>query len=172
MSSKKFDTFVAFREWANLQPGDTLTFPASDLSDKWLFVVRDSTTDIDSPWYLGRFVAPHGALKSDGINFQFGGQEVSGVVEFGLNDDGEVVVTNRRRVTSQDVFDEVAQYFVGVIIAQPDRVLEKVAVVVNKTAIDQARSLTAEQRLSLYGRVRDSLELQAVREFFRWVDAK
>jgi len=72
-------------------------------------------------------------------------------------------VTNRRRVTEHDSLAE-NQSLLIVIQAQPDRVDEPVAVVINNNDEGHLKAMTSEAWLELFDGVRDALELLAVRE--------
>ncbi len=162
MSSKKFEDIQAFLAWMNLSNGETLTFPLATAKGWSVVVGGENGAKIVSGFYGVRSLPPYGAPKIFGIRYPFGESECSGVIEFGFVD-GKAAVTNRRRVTEHDSLAE-NQSLLIVIQAQPDRVDEPVAVVINNNDEGHLKAMTSEAWLELFDGVRDALELLAVRE--------
>ncbi len=85
-----------------------------------------------------------------------GDKQVSGLVEIGPL--GEII--NRRRVTPGDKINE-NQKIIAVIVAQPDRAIEPVAVIISGPLENYSKDPTVWEKASLT--TRDSVELAAQR---------
>lgn len=171
MSDKKFDSLAAFREHLRLGEGETARFPMTDPATPWTVVVADGEVRLESPWYR---VVPAGKFRAASIQsptFDFGGQMASGVVEFGIGDEG-LKVLNRRSLNAKDTFPSDRTLVTVTTNAQPDRLSgEPVAVIIETGLRDRLAGLTPTERLAAYGRVRDGLEMEALRCLFLWADA-
>jgi len=167
MSNKTFDEYDGFRSWVSLQDGDIMEFPFGENSPGWTVRVEDEEIVIESDFYKVQSCDPYGAPKIVGHCFPFAGKECSGVIKFGL-ESGEVSVVNRRRLTAEDELGDNEQ-LIEVIVGQPDRVEEPVAVVTDLDR-EEVAELSAGERLDLYQRVGDALEADAVRTLLKWVD--
>ena len=114
-----------------------------------------------------------------GHHVDFGGQQATGVVEFGFAtitvDKNEVVVLkvlNRRGLTKHDVLGEDRTLVTITANAQPHRLSGEPVAVVVETGLDvRIAALSAEDRLAVYGRVDDGLDMEALRCLFIWADA-
>ena len=161
----KFATPDGFLEWVG-QGGKVVRFGYGP--NNWeVLLLPGESPKIVSPFYDVISSPPYGAPKIIGKRVSFGGEEASGIVEFGFVDESKPAVVNRRRLTSTDKLQD-DQVLVKVFQAQPDRVDEPVAVVANLSDKEKFAKLEINQWLSWIERVRDAVELEALRELMRW----
>jgi hypothetical protein len=162
MSDAKFETTEGLLAWAGVL-GNHGVMPING-SNGWDLHIRggeESPISIESGFYDIEARPPYGAFMIVGHCFPFGDREVSGEIRFAFKD-GKPVVESRRRITEKDSLGE-GHKIIDVIIVQPDRVEEPVAVVITEADEGQYASLEADAWLELLDNVRDGAEAEAVR---------
>jgi hypothetical protein len=174
MSDTQFMDASGFLAWL-AQPGSAVEFPYPGPGTKAGWKVRisggpEQALEITSGFYAVRASEPYGAPKICGHRFPFGGSEASGVVTFGFDATDQLVVRNRRRLTAADTLAEGLVLVTVTNACAPDRVDEPVAVVAHAEDRVRIKLLTAEQRIAVFARCRDGVELVAARAVFTWAD--
>lgn len=122
-----FPTFQALLDW---MAHEKITFPFKGKGEeKWMVVIDEDGVRITSPFYEVRSDPDgYGAPKVFGHLLPLGDKMVSGLVV--IDPSGKVI--NRRRVVADDKLTE-GQEIIEVIIVQPDRAPEPVAVVITES---------------------------------------
>lgn len=150
-----FPSMDAFLEWV---AHEGISFPFKGKGEeKWKVIIDKSGVRITSPYYeVHSDPNGYGAPKIFGHLYPLGKESVSGLVVVGPF--GKIL--NRRRVVADDKLEE-NQEIIEVIITQPDRVIEPVAVIINEPLKDFSsdhnvwiKAITA---------ARDGVELAAIR---------
>lgn len=150
-----FPTFEALLEW---MAHEQISFPFKGKGEeKWKVIIDKSGLIITSPFYeIKSDPDGYGAPKIFGHLFPLGKEQVSGLVVVGSF--GKIL--NRRRVVASDKLEE-KQEIVQVIIVQPDRVIEPVAVIINEPLKDF--SSDPNVWIKAIAAARDGVELAAIR---------
>lgn len=148
-----FPSVQAFLEWiAHL----AITFPFPG-GKGWIVKISAEGVTITSPYYEVRGDPNgYGAPKIFGHLYPLGKENVSGLVVVGSM--GKIL--NRRRVVASDKLEE-NQEIVEVVVTQPDRVIEPVAVIINEPLKDFSSDPNIWTNALI--NARDGVELAALR---------
>lgn len=157
-----FGSVAEFLTWAGHQK-ITLGIKGSE---GWKLIIEEDEVRLESSFYNVEATAPYGAFKAIGHLVQIGDEEVSGIVEFGFDEEGVFGIVNRRRCVASDS----EKNLVNIIEAALDRLNEPVAVVVSSEDIEKISQFSAEEWLNLFDRCRDGVELMATREVMKAVE--
>ncbi len=148
-----FPSTEAFLEWA---AHTVLTFPFPG-GKGWEVKISKDGVIITSPYYEVRSDPNgYGAPKIFGHLYPLGKENVSGLVTVGPQ--GQIL--NRRRVVSGDALKD-NEKIVKVIIAQPDRVIEPVAVIASEPLENYSKDPAVWNKAIIAAR--DGVELTALR---------
>ena len=148
-----FPSMKAFLEWTG---HSEIKFPLPNGEGWGVKISNESGVEITSPYYkVQGDPEGYGAPKIFGHLFSLGGKMVSGLVAVGP--DGAIQL--RRRVVEEDKLDE-NQVIISVIITQPDRVIEPVAVIISGGIENYSRDL--ETWIKAITAARDGVELMAL----------
>ncbi len=156
----KFPSMEAFLGWA----GHTeISFPLPNGKGWTVNISKEKGVQITSDFYRVRGDPDgYGAPKIFGHLFPLGDEMVSGLVEVGIS--GEIL--NRRRVVADDQLDD-NQRILKVVVTQPDRVIEPVAVIISGTLDDYSMDRKTWNKAIL--NARDGVELAAIQAVMTWV---
>ena len=149
----KFPSLKGLLEWAGHTEN---SFPLPN-GKGWTVILNENGMLITSDFYYVKGDPDgYGAPKIFGHLFPLGDKMVSGLVEVGTS--GEIL--NRRRVVADDQLDD-NQRILEVVVTQPDRVIEPVAVIISGTLDDYSTNQKIWNKAIL--NARDGVELAAIR---------
>lgn len=154
MSDKGPTSFPSAEDLLKWSGHEEITFPYPG-GKGWIVKITKDAVPITSQFYEVRGDPKgYGAPKIFGHLLPLGDKEISGLIEVGPK--GEI--KNRRRATPGDKLTE-NQKIIGVIITQPDRVIEPVAVIISESLENYSKDPAVWMSAIL--NARDSLELAA-----------
>ncbi len=160
--STEFPSLKGLLEWAGRPK---ISFPLPN-GNGWTVILDENGVLITSDFYEVKGDPDgYGAPKPFGHLLPLGDEMVSGLVEIGSS--GEIL--NRRRVVSDDRIED-NQRILKVIQAQPDRVVEPVAVIISGTLDDYSMDPKTWNKATL--NARDGVELAAIQAVMAWVFAE
>ena len=147
-----FPSLEAFLKWAG---HSGINFPLPNGKGWEVQLSKDRARITSTFYYVEGDPSGYGAPKIFGHLLPLGEEMVSGLIEVGPN--GEIV--NRRRVVEDDKLDE-NQKIAEVIIAQPDRVIEPVAVIISGEIENYSKDQETWNKATIAAR--DGVELMAL----------
>lgn len=171
MSNVTFNSVEGFLAWL-AQAGNNVEFPFPG-GNGWVVQITGGekpSLEITSPFYAVRRSSQYGAPKIFGHYVEFCGHQASGVIGFGI-EDGELKLTNRRRLVETDELGEGQVVVSCNNDAAPDRLEEPIAVVANTADRATIAALSTEVRLAFILSLRDGVEMMAASELFAWADS-
>ena len=146
-----FPSLEALLKWTG---HDKITFPL--IGKGWTVILAEGGPIVTSDFYnVKENPERYGAFTIFGHLFPLEKEMVSGLIEVGS--DG--IILNRRRVVEGDGLDE-NQTIISVVIAQPDRAIEPIAVIISGSLDDFSSDQTVWINAIL--KAKDGPELMAI----------